>query len=73
MSNDLLKRLGNYLKKKAKPKFKTNVDFAIACDVDEKTIRRIMNGEQNISINVLKRICDALDIKMSDLIKEIEK
>lgn len=68
---DILVKIGDYLGKKAKAKFKTNVEFAGKCDVDEKTIRRILKGEQNLSIKVLKRICEALEIKMSDLLKEV--
>lgn len=67
---DILVRLGDYIGKKAKARFKSNVEFANVCDVNESTIRRILRGEQNISIKVLKRICEALEIKMSDLLKE---
>jgi DNA-binding Xre family transcriptional regulator len=67
---DILVKIGEYIQKKAKGKFKTNVEFADACEVDEKTIRRIFHGEQNLSIKVLKRICESLDIKVSDLMKE---
>lgn len=68
---DILVKIGDYLGKKAKVKFKSNVEFANVSDVDEKTIRRILAGEQNLSIKVLKRICDALNIKLSDLFKEV--
>lgn len=68
---DILVKIGNYLQKKAKAKFKSNVEFANVCDVDEKTIRRIFLGEQNLSIQVLKRICEALNVKLADLFKEI--
>lgn len=67
---DILVKLGESIRKKAKNKYKSNVELANVCDVAESTIRRIIAGEQNISINVLKRICEALDIKMSDLLKE---
>lgn len=73
MPEETLVKLGNAIGKKAKAKFKTNVDFAFACDVDEKSVRRILNGEQNISIMVLKRICSALEIKMSELLAEINQ
>ncbi len=69
---DILVKLGDYINKKAKAKFKSNVEFANVCDVNESTIRRILRGEQNISIKVLKRICEALEIKMSDLLKEVD-
>lgn len=70
---DFLKKLGDIIGKKAKTKFKSNVEFSNVCDVAESTIRRILNGEQNISIKVLNRICESLDIKMSDLLKEVGK
>lgn len=68
---DILVKIGDYIGKRAKVKFNSNVEFANVCDVNESTIRRILRGEQNISIKVLKRICDALEIKLSDLLKEI--
>lgn len=67
----LLIKLGDYIGKKAKAKFKSNVEFANVCDVNESTIRRILAGEQNVSLKVLKRICEVLDIKLSDLFKEL--
>lgn len=67
---DILVKIGDYLGKKAKTRFKSNVEFANVCDVSEGTIRRILAGKQNISIKVLKRICEALDVKLSDLLKE---
>lgn len=41
--------------------------FARECGCDEKTIRKIMNGEQFISVNLAFRICKALDLTMSEL------
>lgn len=49
----------------------SKLDFAIACDVDEKTIRRILKGEQNISIEILIKIADALKTKPSLLLQKI--
>jgi len=68
---DILVKIGDYIGKKGKAKFKSNVEFANVCDVSEITIRRILQGEQNVSVKVLERICEALNIKMSDLFKEI--
>jgi DNA-binding Xre family transcriptional regulator len=68
---DILAKIGDYIGKKASKKFKSNVEFANVCDVSEITIRRILAGKQNVSIKVLKQVCDALDIKMSDLLKDI--
>jgi DNA-binding Xre family transcriptional regulator len=68
---DTLVKIGNSVGKKAKSKFKSNVEFANVCDVNESTIRRILQGKQNLTIAVLKRVCEALDMKMSDLLKEV--
>lgn len=67
---DILIQIADVINKKAKAKFKSNVEFANVCDVNESTIRRVLQGKQNISIKVLKRICDALEIKVSDLLNE---
>lgn len=52
-------------------KFKTKLEFAAAADVEETTIRRVLKGEQNLSIKLLRQICNAIDLKLSDLFKEI--
>lgn len=72
-NSDILVKLGDYIGKKAKAKYKSNVEFANVCDVSESTIRRILSGEQNLSIQLLKRICEALNIKISDLFKDINQ
>lgn len=69
---DLLIKLGDNIGKKAKMKFKSNVEFANVCDVSEGTIRRILQGNQNLSLKVFKRVCESLGIKMSDLLKEVD-
>lgn len=71
MPEDFLVKLGSVINERAKTKFKSNLDFAFACDIDEKSIRRILKGEQNFSINIFQKICSALDIKMSELLSEV--
>lgn len=72
MSEEQLQQLGTIISDKAKAKFKSNLDFAVACDVDEKSIRRILKGKQNFSIQIYSKICSALDVKMSELLSEID-
>ncbi len=72
MSEEQLVQLGQLINDRAKAKFSNNLEFASACDIDEKSIRRIIKGNQNFSITIFSKICSALDIKMSDLLKEIE-
>jgi len=69
----LLGKIGDYIRKKAKLKFKSNVEFGDACDINESSIRRIFAGKQNISLKMLEKMCEALDIKMSDLLRELGK
>ena len=71
MSEVFLVKLGMVISERAKPKFKSNLEFASACDIDEKSIRRILKGEQNISIIIFMKICSALEIKMSELLSEV--
>ncbi|MBN8694091.1 MAG: helix-turn-helix transcriptional regulator [Bacteroidetes bacterium] len=68
---DILVRIGDILQKKARQKYKSNVELANIANVSEGTIRRIFNGNQNTSVKLLKSVCSALDIKLSDLFKEV--
>jgi hypothetical protein len=52
MSEEQLQLLGMLINEKAKTKFKSNLGFAVSCDVDEKSIRRILKGKQNFSIQI---------------------
>lgn len=72
MSEEFLMRLGKIIEGKAKTKYKSKLEFASACDIDEKSIRRILKGEQNFSIQIFSKICSALEIKMSELLFEAE-
>jgi hypothetical protein len=72
MSEEKLIQLGIIIKDKANSKFKNNLEFASACDIDEKSIRRIFKGKQNFSIFIFSKICNALNIKMSEMLNEID-
>ena len=71
MSEEQLTRLGKLIGERAKSRFKSNLEFASACDIDEKSIRRILNGKQNFSITIFSKICTVLGIKMSELLSEV--
>lgn len=72
MSEVQLIQLGQLINDKAKAKFSNNLEFTSACNIDEKSIRRILNGKQNFSINIFSKICSALGVKMSELLSEID-
>ena len=71
MSEEFLIKLGDNINTRAKVRFKTNLEFASACEIDEASIRRILKGKQNFSIKIFLKICNALDIKMSELLSEL--
>ena len=55
-------------------KSNSNRAFAIAHDIDEKTVRRIKEinkADYTISLDTLKKICAAEGIKLSDFFKLI--
>jgi transcriptional regulator with XRE-family HTH domain len=72
MSEEQLSRLGKLIGERAKSRFKSNLEFASACDIDEKSIRRILNGKQNFSITIFSKICAVLGMKMSELLSEVD-
>ena len=49
----------------------SNRAFAIANDIDEKTVRRIKEKDYSVSIETLKKICSAQGVKLSDFFKMI--
>jgi DNA-binding Xre family transcriptional regulator len=69
-SKNILVLIGNNLRKKSSAKFKSNLEFANVCDISEATVRRVLQGKQNVSVLTLKKICDALNIKISEVLKE---
>ena len=69
LSNDkFLHNLGKRIEELYIKKYKNQSDFAAACEVDTRTIRRIIKSEQNPTILVLRRIAIALDIELKELI-----
>lgn len=72
MSEEFLIKLGEIISVRIKAKYKSTLDFSYACDVDETSLRRIVKGKQNFSIKIFLKICNALDVKMSELLSEVD-
>lgn len=72
MSQELLQKIACELNKRYKERYLTKLEFSYEANVDEKTIRRILQGRQNISIILLKKVCEAVDLSLSDLFQLIE-
>lgn len=65
---DFLTLLGKRIEQLATEKYKTQLEFAATCDVDERTLRRIFKAEQNASILVLRKIANGLEISLKELV-----
>ena len=48
----------------------TQLQLADKCDMEKNNIGRIENGKRSIKLFTLQRICKALDISMSEFLKE---
>ncbi len=50
----------------------TQEDLAGMADLDRSYLSEIENGHKNLSLRTLEKIAKALNVKMSDLLKEAE-
>ncbi len=66
-----LHNLGRKIEQLYLAKYKNQSEFAAACEVDTRTIRRIIKAEQNPTIIVLRKIAIALDIELKELVHNI--
>jgi hypothetical protein len=72
MPQEFLKKIGIVIQKRYVLLYRSKLEFSIASDIDERTIRRVLQGHQNISIVVLSKIAKALDTSISSIILEAE-
>lgn len=63
-----LKKLGKNINKLAVKKYASKNAFAKAAELDARSIGRIINGEQNLTIIALRKISKALDTELHDLV-----
>lgn len=73
MSKEILEKLAIEINIRYVDRYPSKLDFSYSADVDEKTIRRILKGDQNISIILLNQICIALDTSIGELFQSIEE
>lgn len=53
---------------------KSNRDFALNHNIDEKIVRRILDDkEYRIPVETLKKICDARQLKLSSFFSSIQE
>lgn len=69
VKNDILKKFGFNVKLERMKQGITQADLAEMIDVHEKYISRIETGKQNVTINTLSKIAEALKVEMYKLLK----
>ncbi len=73
MSSSSGKILCNFISKEWISKAKSNRSFATNHNIDEKTVRKILNKDgYDMPISTLEKICEAREIKLMDLFKLID-
>jgi transcriptional regulator with XRE-family HTH domain len=70
---DIKKEVGIKIRNLRKEKGLSQEALANLSDLDRTYIPSIERGERNISIEVIYKLCNALNITISDLFKQIEK
>jgi transcriptional regulator with XRE-family HTH domain len=51
----------------------SQLDLALRADVDRRYISSIETGQNSPSVGLLFRLCDALDLRPSELLKDVER
>lgn len=70
---ELLEKISTEIKRLRKQKGLSQESLAFKIDIDRKYASLIEKGNTNLSVNYLKKVCDGLDIKLSDFFKNIEE
>lgn len=69
----LNEKLGSVIKQIRKDKGVSQEQLALTADIDRTYISDIEKGERNVSILTLKKIADALQVSMSQIIAQLEE
>ena len=70
---ELLEKISTEIKRLRKQKELSQESLAFKIDIDRKYASLIEKGKTNLIVNYLKKVCDGLDIKLSDFFKNIEQ
>ena len=71
VENTLSIKVCAYITEFIRPKYNSNTELANVAGVDEKTIRLILKGDFNLSLDLFKKICDSQNIKPSEVLNYI--
>lgn len=70
---ELLEKISTEIKRLRKQKELSQESLAFKIDIDRKYASLIEKRNTNLIVNYLKKVCDGLDIKLSDFFKNIEE
>lgn len=71
MSLKVSYKICKYISEEIRPNYTSNRELADVIGIDEKTIRKILDLNYNISSDLLKKVCDSQNLKMSELFSSI--
>jgi transcriptional regulator with XRE-family HTH domain len=72
MASDICIRLGKRIRALRKAKGWRQIDLAQHCGVKEVHLSYLERGMREVGFNALVAIAKALDVKLSDLLRDIE-
>jgi transcriptional regulator with XRE-family HTH domain len=67
---DIKKKFGKNLKRLRLDKGISQQSLALSADLDRTYIPSIEKGERNVSITVVEKLANALNVKISELFKD---
>jgi transcriptional regulator with XRE-family HTH domain len=67
---DIKKKFGKNLKRLRLDKGISQESLALSADLDRTYIPSIEKGERNVSITVVEKLANALNVKISELFKD---
>ena len=68
----LLKNFGRHLRKMRKVQGMSIRDFELESELNRHSLSKIENGKWNPSLYTLKKICERLNVDLSDLFKDFK-
>lgn len=69
--NNINIQFGNILRKIRETRKMSQEDFALLCDISRAYYGRIERGEHSVTLDVCKKISDALGITISELFSDL--
>lgn len=68
MSSEILYKFAQQLKKLRKERGLSQEALALLCNIDRTYVGRIENMKRNPSLEILAKLADGLNVKLSDLL-----